>query len=89
MPPSMRALIRYDWSATEVGFYGGLDRQRAEFKFLKADSWEQAQEEVSKSKEVNYLLKRPIHPFDGEFLTAVVLMEDKPQPWRVCSWNRV
>lgn len=89
----MKYLVRFDWQATWQGWLGGLNNdnpigQRTEFEPLEAQDWETAKRIVGSRNEVLIRLDKPVHPFDGEYLTGVVLMEDKPAPWRYCSWNR-
>lgn len=89
----MKYLVRFDWQATRQGMLGGVNNegisgQRTEFESLEASSWEEAKQIVGSRNEVQFRLDNPVHAFDGEYLTGVVLMEDKPAPWRYCSWNR-
>ena len=89
----MKYLVRFDWQATHQGRLGGLNHdnpagQRTEFESLESRNWEEAKAIVGSRNEVVRRLDNPVHEFDGEFLTGVVLMEDKPAPWRYCSWNR-
>ena len=90
----MKYLVRFDWQATPQGFRSGLNSehpwgQRTEFEPLEAQNWESAKQSVRACNEVRHDLNKPVHPFDGEFLTSVVVMEDKPAPFRMHSWNRI
>jgi hypothetical protein len=90
----MKFLIRFDWQATQAGFQGGLNNdnpfgQRTEFEPLEAKDWDEAKRVVGLRNEVRFKLNKPVHRFDGEYLTGIVVMEDKPAPFRMHSWNRI
>lgn len=99
----LTAKIRYDWLATPNGYRGGLNNfgvtsygakypkfgQRTEFSELLTDTWENLKQKTREIAEIEF---KPIHPYDGEYISGLVLIEwhdDYKKPYRVCCFRNL
>lgn len=84
----MKAKIRFDWQATREGIRGGLGGrfgQRTEFSEQIEGEWDEMKAAARKIAESKF---KPVHQFDGEYLSGIVLVEDiRPDgSWRTCAF---